>query len=406
MALVVQKYGGSSVADADMIKNVARRAVAVKERGNQVVVVVSAMGKTTDELIKLADQVTDHPDDRELDVLLSTGEMVSSTLLAMALRSLGAKAISLSGAQAGIRTDAVYSRARILGIDPRRISKELEKDRIVIVAGFQGITEEMDITTLGRGGSDTTAVALAVSLGADRCEIYTDVDGVYTADPRLVPEARRLDEVGYEEMLELASYGAKVMHSRAVELGEVYKMPILVASSFSDKPGTLIHGGAPMEVRNKVRGIAHDLNVAKVTIVGVPDKPGVASDIFDPLAKANISVDTIVQNASISRITDLTFTVIKSDLARAMKVIEPVVKSIGARECVSDTKLAKVSIIGAGMQTAPGYAARMFSALYEEGINIELITTSEIRITCIIDEARAGAAVRALHRAFELEKGV
>ena len=406
MAVVVQKYGGSSVADADKIKNVARRAVAVKERGNQVVVVVSAMGKTTDELIRLANQVTDHPDDRELDVLLSTGEIVSSTLLAMALRSLGAKAISLSGAQAGIRTDAVYSRARILGIDPDRITRELEKDRIVIVAGFQGISEEMDITTLGRGGSDTTAVALAVSLGADRCEIYTDVDGVYTADPRLVPEARRLDEIGYEEMLELASYGAKVLHSRAVELGEVYRMPILVASSFSDKPGTLIHGGAPMEVKNKVRGIAHDLNVAKVTIVGVPDKPGVASAIFDPLVKANISVDTIVQNASINRITDLTFTVAKSDLAEAMKAIEPAVKSIGARECVSDTKLAKVSIIGAGMQTAPGYAARMFSALYEEGINIELITTSEIRITCIIDEARAGDATRALHRAFELEKGV
>jgi len=405
MAVVVQKYGGSSVADADKIKNVARRAVAVKERGNQVVLVVSAMGSTTDELIELANQVTDHPDDREFDVLLSTGEIVSSTLLAMALRSLGAKAISLSGAQAGIRTDAVYSRARILGIDPHRISKELEKNRIVIVAGFQGITEEMDTTTLGRGGSDTTAVALAVSLGADRCEIYTDVDGVYTADPRLVPEARRLGEIGYEEMLELASYGVKVMHPRAVELGEVYKMPILVASSFSDKPGTLIHGGAPMEVRNKVRGIAHDLNVAKVTVVGVPDKPGVASAIFDPLAKANVSVDTIVQNASINRITDLTFTVAKGDVAKAMKVIEPVVESIGARECVSDTKLAKVSIIGAGMQTAPGYAARMFSALYEEGINIELITTSEIRITCIIDEARAGDAVQALHRAFELEKG-
>ena len=284
MALVVQKYGGSSVADADMIKNVARRAVAAKERGNQVVLVVSAMGDTTDELIKLANQVTDHPDDRELDVLLSTGEIVSSTLLAMALRSLGAKAISLSGAQAGIRTDAVYSRARILGIDPHRISKELEKNRIVIVAGFQGITEEMDTTTLGRGGSDTTAVALAVSLGADRCEIYTDVDGVYTADPRLVPDAGRLDEIGYEEMLELASYGAKVMHPRAVELGEVYRMPILVASSFSDRPGTLIHGGASMEAKNKVRGIAHDLSVAKVTIVGVPDKPGVACAIFESLA--------------------------------------------------------------------------------------------------------------------------
>ncbi|HEY49485.1 MAG TPA: aspartate kinase [Dehalococcoidia bacterium] len=406
MALVVQKYGGSSVADADKIKNVARQAVAAREEGNHVVVVVSAMGKTTNNLITLANQVTDSPDERELDVLLSTGELISSTLLAMALRTLGVEAISLSGAQAGIRTDSVYSRARILGVDPNRIKKELEKDRVVIVAGFQGITEEMDITTLGRGGSDTTAVALAVSLGADRCEIYTDVEGVYTADPRLVPEARKIEDIGYDEMLELASSGAKVMHSRAVELGEVYKMPILVASSFTDEPGTLIHGGASVEIANKVRGIAHDLNVAKVTVVGVPDKPGVASAIFEPLAKANISVDTIVQNASINKITDLTFTVAKSDSAKAMKVIEPVVKSIGARECVSDTKLAKVSVIGAGMQTAPGYAARMFSALYEAGINIELITTSEIRITCIIDEAKTEDALRTLHKAFELEKGL
>jgi len=406
MALVVQKYGGSSVADAGRIKDVARRAAAAVERGNSVVLVVSAMGKTTDNLIRLANEVTDQPDERELDVLLSTGELIASTLLAMALRTLGVEAISLSGAQAGIRTDSIYSRARILSVDPNRIKLELEKGRVVIVAGFQGITEEMDITTLGRGGSDTTAVALAVSLGADRCEIYTDVEGVYTADPRMVPEAVKLDDIGYDEMLELASYGAKVMHSRAVELGEVYNMPILVASSFTDRPGTLIHGGASLEVANKVRGIAHDLNVAKVTIVGVPDKPGVASAIFEPLAKANISVDTIVQNASIERITDLTFTVARSDAAKAMKVIEPVVKTIGARECVSDTKLAKVSVIGAGMQTASGYAARMFSALHEAGINIELITTSEIRITCIIDEARTEEAVRALHRAFELEKGL
>ncbi|MDY6892197.1 MAG: aspartate kinase [Chloroflexota bacterium] len=403
MALVVQKYGGSSVADAEKIKGVAERAAISQEQGNQVVVVVSAMGKTTDELINLAHQVTDRPDERELDVLLSTGETVSSTLLAMSLRTRGLKAISLSGAQAGIRTDAVYSRARILKVDPQRITKELKKGKVVIVAGFQGITDEMDVTTLGRGGSDTTAVALAISLGADRCEIYTDVEGVYTADPRLVPEANRLEEVGYDEMLEMASYGARVMHSRAVELGEVYSMPILVASSFSNNQGTLIHRGASMEVGNKVRGIAHDLNVAKVTIVGVPDKPGVASAIFDCLAKASISVDTIVQNASINRITDLTFTVTKSDLTKAMEVIDPVVKSIGARECTSDTRLAKVSVIGAGMQSAPGYAARMFNALYEEGVNIELITTSEIRITCIIDEARTSDAVRALHRAFELE---
>jgi aspartate kinase len=289
-------------------------------------------------------------------------------------------------------------------VKPDRILKELDKNRIVIVAGFQGITDEMDITTLGRGGSDTTAVALAVSLNADVCEIYTDVDGVYTTDPRLVAEARKLDEIGYEEMLELASYGAKVMHSRAVELGELYKMPIMVASSFGEGPGTIIHGGASMEARNKVRGIAHDLHVAKVTIIGVPDKPGIASAIFQPLSEANVCVDTIVQNMSIDKVTDVTFTVAKSDLNKVMKVIKPVVESIGARECTSDTRLAKISVVGSGIQAAPGYAARMFTALYEAGINIELISTSEIRITCIVDADSADDAVRALHRAFELEK--
>jgi aspartate kinase len=405
MAIVVQKYGGSSVADAGKIRNVARRAVSAEEKGNGVVVVVSAMGKTTDRLIELAYHVSDHPDDRELDVLLSTGELVSSTLLAMALRSMGVEAISLSGAQAGIRTDAAYSRARILGVDTDRIKRELQKNKIVIVAGFQGINEEMDITTLGRGGSDTTAVALAVSLKADRCEIYTDVDGIYTADPRLITEATKLDEIGYEEMLELASYGAKVLHPRAVELGELHSMPILVASSFDDKPGTLIHGGASMEARNKVRGIAHDRSVAKVTIVGVPDKPGIASAIFQPLAKANICVDTIVQNASMDNITDVTFTIAKTDLNKVMKVIKPVVESIGARECISDTRLAKISVVGSGVQNAPGYAAKMFTALHEAGINIELISTSEIRITCIIEESKVTDAVRALHAAFEMEKG-
>ncbi len=402
MALVVQKYGGSSVADAHRIKSVAQRIAAVKDKSNQVVVVVSAMGDTTDELIKLAYQVAGQPSERELDVLLSTGEVVSSTLLAMALRAMGYEAISLSGAQAGIRTDATYSRARILKVESKRVVKELEKGNIVIVAGFQGITEEMDVTTLGRGGSDTTAVALAAGLGAEVCQIYTDVEGVYTADPRLVPEAQRLSEIGYEEMLELASYGAKVMHSRAVELGELFNIPILVASSFTDSPGTLIHGGVSMEVRNKVRSIAHDLDVAKITVVGVPDRPGIAAAIFEPLAAADVSVDTIVQNASIENITDLTFTVAKSQLDKAMAVTEPVARSIGARECVSDSKLAKVSIIGTGMQNAPGYAARMFRVLSEQGINIQLITTSEIRITCIIDETRVKDAVRALHRAFEL----
>ncbi len=391
------------MADAEKIKNVAKRIAATKDKGNEVVVVVSAMGDTTDELIKLASQVSQQPSERELDLLLSTGEIVSCTLLAMALKSLGYGAISLTGAQAGIRTDSVYSRARIQRVDPERVVSELDKGNIVIVAGFQGITDEMDITTLGRGGSDTTAVALAVSLGAEVCQIYTDVEGVYTADPRLIPEAQKLAEIGYDEMLELATYGAKVMHPRAVELGELFNVPILVASSFSDKPGTLIHGGVSMEVRNKARGIAHDLNVAKITVVGVPDRPGIAAAIFEPLAKANISVDTIVQNASIDNITDLTFTVAKSQLDGAMAVVKPICDSIGARDCQSDANLGKVSIIGTGMQNTPGFAARMFSALSEQGINIQLITTSEIRITCIIDAARVKDAVSALHRAFELE---
>ena len=403
MALIVQKYGGSSVVDAERIKSVARRIAATRDEGNRVVVVVSAMGDTTDELINLAYQITEQPSERELDVLLSTGEIVSSTLLAMVLKSMGYDAISLTGAQAGIRTDATYSRARILKVESRRVVKELEKGNIVIVAGFQGITEEMDITTLGRGGSDTTAVALAASLGAEVCQIYTDVEGVYTADPRLVPEAQQLSEIGYEEMLELASYGAKVMHPRAVELGELFNIPILVASSFTDNPGTLIHGGVSMEVRNKVRSIVHDLDVAKITVVGVPDRPGIAAALFEPLAKANISVDTIVQNASINNITDLTFTVAKSDLDKAMEVAEPIAKSLGARECVSDSNLGKVNIIGTGMQNTPGYAARMFGTLSEQGINIQLITTSEIRITCIIDAARVKDAVRALHHAFKLD---
>ena len=403
MALIVQKYGGSSVADAERIKSVARRIATTKDKGGQIVVVVSAMADTTDELIELAYQVSEQPSGRELDVLLSTGEIVSSTLLAMALRDMGYEAISLSGAQAGIRTDSAYSRARILKVESKRVVKELEKGKIVIVAGFQGITGEMDVTTLGRGGSDTTAVALAASLGAEVCQLYTDVDGVHTADPRLIPEARRLDEIGYEEMLELATYGVKVVHPRAVELGELFNIPILVASSFSQNPGTLIHGGVSMEVRNKVRGIAYDLDVAKITVVGVPDQPGIAASIFQPLAKAGISIDTIVQNASINKITDLTFTVAKSDLAGAMRVVEPIAKSIRARECASDSKLGKVSIIGTGMQNTPGFAARMFEELSQQDINIQLITTSEIRITCIIDETRVKDAVRTLHRAFEVE---
>jgi len=401
----VQKYGGTSVADAGKIKSVAKRIAAVRDKGDQIVVVVSAMGDTTDRLIELALRITDHPDVREFDALLSTGELISNTLLAMALHSMGYKAISLSGAQAGIRTDTAHSRARIMKVEAKRVAEELKRGNIVIVAGFQGISEGEDITTLGRGGSDITAVALAASLEAEACQLYTDVEGVYTADPRLVSEARLLAEIGYEEMLELATYGAKVVHPRAVELGELHNIPILVASSFAQNPGTLIHGGVSMEVRNKVSGIAHDLNVAKVTVVGVPDQPGIAASIFEPLAQAGISVDTIVQNASIDNITDLTFTVAKSDLAGAMRLAEPIAKSIGAKECVSDSKLGSVSIIGTGMQNTPGYAAKMFKVLSEKKVNIQLITTSEIRITCIIDEAQVEDAVRALHRAFEMDAG-
>ncbi len=405
MAIVVQKYGGSSVADADKIRNVARRIAASFKKGNKVVVVVSAMGDSTDDLIELASKINPNPEPREMDLLLSTGEIVSSTLLAMALHAMGHSAVALSGQQAGISTDSAFSRARITGIEPERIVKELNKGNIVIVAGFQGITPDNDIATLGRGGSDTTAVALAASLKAGVCEIYTDVEGVYTADPRLVPEARKLEEIGYEEMLEMATSGAKVMHHRSVELGQVFNIPILVASSMVEKPGTIIHGGKNMEQKNKVRGIAHDMDVAKITITGVPDRPGVAAAIFTPLAKAGVSVDTIVQNASANNITDLTFTIIKKDIPKAMKIIGPVAKKIGARECLSDSKLGKVSIIGTGMQNTPGYAAKMFQTLFTQDINIQLITTSEIRITCIIAEDKVKEAVKALHKAFELDKG-
>jgi aspartate kinase len=404
MSLIVQKYGGSSVADPAKISRIAQRVLATKDKGHQVVVVVSAMADTTDDLLDQAHQITSRPDARELDSLLSTGEIVSSTLLAMCIKSLGYRAISLSGGQAGIQTDDSHGQAHIRSISPERIRKELEKDCIVVVAGFQGVTEEMDITTLGRGGSDTTAVALAVSLKADMCHIFSDVEGVFTADPRIEPEACKLTEVDYEEMMELATYGARVMHPRAVEIGETYNMPILVASSFNDRPGTVIHGGMCMEIRNKVRGIAHDLNVAKVTILAVPDRPGIASAIFEPLAKANVSVDTIVQNASVDDMTDLTFTVARNDLSKALEVVEPVILSIGARGSAHDASLGKVSIVGSGMQNTPGYAARMFKALCDAGINIELITTSEIRITCIVNESKVPEAVRALHKAFNLNE--
>jgi aspartate kinase len=409
MALVVQKYGGSSLADAEKINNVAGRIARAKKDGNKVVAVVSAMGDTTDELIELAGQVSDSPDRRELDVLLSTGELRSCALVAMRLNSLGYPAISLSGAQAGIRTDSQYGMAKISSLEPQRIVDELDDDRIVVVAGFQGITPGMDTTTLGRGASDLTAVALAAGLGAVRCEVYTDVDGIYTADPRLVPKAAKLDEISFDEMLELASYGAK-MNPRSIELGMVYDTPILVASSFSDVSGTLIHGDADMnknvgEMRNRVSGIATDTNVAKITLQGVKDRPGIAASLFEPLADVGISVDVIVQNASVGGTTDLTFTVKRDDLSRASEVVQRVAEDLGSTGLVTALGLAKVSVVGTGMQDAPGYASTMFRTLADEGINIEMITTSEIRITCIVSEDAVGPASRALHTAFDLDVG-
>jgi aspartate kinase len=402
--LVVQKYGGSSLADADKIKEVARRIVKTWEGGWRVVVVVSAMGDSTDDLITLASEVSQHPEPRELDLLLSSGEVVSCTLMAMALRSLGCEAISLTGLQAGIHTDTSYGKARIDRVDTDRMVRELEAGRIVVVAGFQGFTENLDVTTLGRGGSDTSAVALAVALKAQRCEVYTDVEGIYTADPRVVPQARKLSHIPYEEMLELAAYGAK-MTPRSIELGAMYNVPIYVASSFTEATGTLISGDVPMmEHRVKVTGIAHDRNVAKLTLRGVPDRPGVAAALFEPLSDAGVSVDTIVQNASLDGLTDLSFTVTRNDFPHATRQVKSLVQEMGARELVTDDSLCKVSIVGAGMLDAPGYASRMFRTLADASINIDMITTSEIRITCIIAEAQVGEAVRVLHKAFQLEE--
>ncbi|MCK9519819.1 MAG: aspartate kinase [Dehalococcoidia bacterium] len=402
--LVVQKYGGTSVADAERIRHVAGRVVKRVRAGDQVVVVVSAMGNTTDELIDLALSITPEPDPRELDILLSTGEQMSIALVAMALRALGQEAVGLTGQQAGIYTRAQYGAGRIARVQADRVREELAKGRVPIIAGFQGITEDAEIVTLGRGASDTTAVALAVALGADRCENCKDVEGVYTADPRLVPTARRLTDITYEEMLELATQGSQVMHNRAVELASVYDLPILVTSSMvDDVPGTLIHGGPELEERNRVRGIAHDTDVAKITLRHVPDKPGIAADIFEPLAEHGVSVDTIVQNASERNLTDLTFTLSRKDLKRAESLMPEICERVGAAGFASDANLGKVSIVGVGIQTAQGYAARMFRTLSAAGINIELISTSEIRLTCIIDAERVVDAVRLLHDAFELE---
>jgi aspartate kinase len=407
-SLVVQKYGGSSLADADRIKLVALRIGRERESGADLVVVVSAMGDTTDQLLEMAARITEEPDPREMDLLLATGEHMSGTLVAMALHAQGLAAISLTGAQAGILTDHRHGRARIANVDPARVSAELALGKIVIVAGFQGATDEShrtgEVTTLGRGGSDTTAVALAARLKADRCEIYTDVEGIFTADPRVVPDARLLPIVGYEEMLELAHQGAQVMQTRAVELGWVNGVEIRVRSTFSDHTGTLIKEDPDVEQRNKVRGLALDRKVAKITLVQVPDRPGIARAVFEPLAEAGINVDMIVQNVGHAGATDLSFTVPDIELARVRKLLAPIVRQIGAGEMTTDAAVAKVSIVGAGIQNAPGYAARMFGVLADAGINIEMISTSEIRITCIIGRDDVEQAARALHAAFQLEQ--
>ena len=402
--LVVQKYGGSSVANPERIKNVAKRVVGYRKKGADLVVVVSALGDTTDELIELAAKITGSPREREMDMLLSTGEQISVALLAMAIHELGYEAISLTGSQVGIITDTAHTRARIVNIEQEKIRRELKKGNIVIVAGFQGMTPENDITTLGRGGSDLTAVALAKTLSADECEIYTDVEGIFSTDPRIEPKARKIEAITYDEMLEMASLGAQVMQSRSIEVAKKFDVPIQVRSSFSDKPGTMII----KEVKNMedaaVTGITLNKNEAKITICNVPDKPGIAARIFKQLAEGGINVDMIVQNVSHTRSTDISFTVPKTDCAKAIKLTHKAAGELGKLEVLEDTDIARVSIVGVGMKTHSGVAAKMFETLAREKINIEMISTSEISISCIIKKKSAETAVQALHEKFGLNK--
>jgi len=404
MTCIVQKFGGSSLSTTDRVSAVADRVARTRAEFERVVVVVSAMGDTTNTLIALAHSVTSAPSSREMDMLLSTGEMITAPLLVMALEARGVAAISLTGLQAGIRTSRSHRTARIVDIVPQRILDELTASRVVVVAGFQGATEDLDITTLGRGGSDTSAVALAVALNAQRCDIFTDVTGVYTADPRVVTGARLITEIAYEEMLEFAAVGARVMHPRAVEIGEAYGMPIAVRSTFEERPGTLICRHPAMEDRQKVRGIAHDTDVAKVTLTRVPDRPGIAAAIFSPLGEHAINVDIIVQNVSHDGLTDLSFTIAESDLARARPVLEEAARSVGARGVETSGEIAKVSLVGAGIRGTPGIFATAFRALAAAGINIEAISSSEIHLTVIVARRQVSDAVQALHSAFELEK--
>src|SRR5574341_1599518 len=405
MALLVHKCGGTSVGTVERIHRVADKVAKAKEEGHSLVVVLSAMSGETDRLIKLAHEVAKAPDERELDMLLSTGERVTIALLAMELRGRGIDARSFTGRQVGIMTDSVHTKARITRVKADRIREALTKGTIPIVAGFQGINEESDVTTLGRGGSDLTAVALAAALKADRCIIYTDVDGIYTADPNIVPTARRLDRVSYEEMLEMASLGAKVLQSRSVEFAAKYGVPVEVKSSFKEGQGTLVtNEDADME-RVAVSGVTGDRNQAKLTIVGVPDRPGIAARIFGPVAEANIVVDMIIQNVSQASLTDISFTVPRVDVAKAMTLVGRSAKDIEAKSVAVTEAIAKVSLVGVGMRSHSGVAARMFEVLSREGVNIMMISTSEIKISCVIDEKYLELAMRALHAAFGLDSG-
>lgn len=404
MSIIVQKFGGSSVADPEKIKNVARKAIREKQNGRQVVVVVSAMGKTTDNLLNLASQISDDPSPREIDMLLSTGEQITIALLAIAIHSLGEQAISFTGPQVGIITDNVHQKAKISKIDNKKINDALDEGKIVIVAGFQGMDVNEEITTLGRGGSDTTAVALAAVLDAEVCDIYTDVDGVYTTDPRIVPEAKKLEKISYDEMLELASSGAKVLHSRSVEFGKKYNVPIHVRSSFNDELGTLVIKEVPEMEDIVVKGVAYNKNEAKITICGLPDKPGIAAEIFSKLANNNIVIDMIIQNTSENGQSDLSFTVSKEDLKNAVALTEKIKDELKAKKVTSDENIGKISIVGVGMKSHCGVASKMFSALAQENINIDMISTSEIKISCVILEKDIEKAVKALHSTFELEK--
>jgi len=403
--LIVQKYGGTSVANVERIQNVARRAVETKRQGNDVVVVVSAMSGETDKLIGLAKTISEMPDERELDMIMSSGERVSSALTALAVKELGEKSMSFTGRQIGLVTDTAHTKARIERITAERLKKAIADGFIPIVAGFQGISPEEDVTTLGRGGSDTSAVAIAAATGADRCEIYTDVDGVYTTDPNIVPEARKLNKISYDEMLEMASLGAKVLQTRSVEFAKNYNVPVLVLSSFNYNPGTLVtKEDAEME-KVVVAGIAYDKNQSRITVVNLPDKPGIAAEIFKGLADANINVDMIVQNVSSDGSTaDISFTVPKTDVLKALKTTEDTAGKLGARKIDRRDDIAKVSIIGVGMRSHSGVASKMFTTLASHGINIMMISTSEIKVSCVVDAKYTELAVRVLHEAFELDK--